>query len=486
MSKKRKKNENIAGKVISVLYGLVTVVLLLQLFLMDKLPLLYLGIVCFVFVTIAVLLISLQMAKKISKTNKTLGKVLMVLLSILLVVANVYIYSTNQALSEISGDETKKTEVSIVVMQDSPIESIEDLVGKKVGQITIGETENVAKAIGEIEEETKSSLNLSNYHSFDRFGNALYENEVDAIVLNEAFRGMFEEKHPNFEAETRVIKTYSYVEKNEDIRNEVQDITENPFTVYITGIDQRGTIGVRGRSDVNKVMTVHPKTHEILLIDIPRDYYIPQVCQANQYDKLTHTGIFGPDCTVQSMANFMGIDINYYVRVNFSSLEQIVDALGGITVYSKYTFNAGGYQFYADQPNELNGAAALAFCRERYSLPNGDGDRIMNQSLVLSAMISKMTSPSIITNYLGFMNSISGTFQTNMSDDEINRLIKMQLSDMSGWNITSYGVNGTGGTDWTPANGFNAYVNYPNMDSVYEAVRRIEAVKNGEILSAQE
>lgn len=382
-------------------------------------------------------------------------------------------------------DKNDKIEISVVVLKDRNLKDVKDLKNKTIGKIKIGEQEFVKETFNSMKKEIGQMSQLE-YDSFIDFGNALYNGNVDAIILDEALRGMFEENHADFNEKTEVIKTYSYEKENVSTTVEVKDITSDTFTVYITGIDQRGTLGTRGRSDVNKIMTVNPKTHEILLVDIPRDYYIPQVCQANQKDKLTHTGIFGPDCTVSSVSNFFGVEINYYVKVNFSSFEKIIDALGGISVYSRYTFTAQGYNFYANQPNYMDGKAALAFSRERYSLPGGDNDRIKNQSLVLAAVIDKITSPAIITNYMGFMNSISGTFMTNMNESEINDLIKMQLNDMSGWNITSFAVNGRGATDWTPANGFNAYVTYPNMDSVNEAVEKMKQIKDGVILSAQQ
>lgn len=225
-------------------------------------------------------------------------------------------------------------------------------------------------------------------------------------------------------------------------------------------------------------MTINPQTRQIFILDIPRDYYIPQVCQANQLDKLTHTGIFGVDCTVESMSNYLGIDMNYYVRINFSSLEQIVDALGGVDVESAYDFNAGGYHFNVGI-NHLNGAQALAFSRERYSFEGGDNVRIANQTRVLKAIIDKVTSPAILTNYMSFMDAISGTFQTNMNEKEINALIKMQLNDMRSWQISSDHLEGTGGIDWTPANGFDAYVMYPDEDSRLRALKEIETIMNG-------
>ncbi|WP_294562352.1 LCP family protein [uncultured Traorella sp.] len=474
-SKSKKPQKNTLEIIFSAVFLLISIIFLILLYLMDKLPFMYYAVIAIVVLIIVLIFISLQMSGKIHKTNKTLGKIIMTILSGIMIFGSVYIYKTNSAIKSIVASNTDKIEISVIVMNDSPIESIEDL-SQTIGNINVGDYSYIEKALDEIR-EVNSSFNIQDYVSFDRFADALYNGDVEAIILNEAFRSQFDENHPDFSTETRVIKSYVYEEEQKDISLNV-DVTSEPFTVYITGIDQSGSISTVGRSDVNKVMTVNPTTHQIFIVDIPRDYYIPQVCQANQLDKLTHTGIFGVDCTVESVSNYMGIDINYYIRINFSSLEKIVDALGGIEVNSEYAFSAGGYTFNQGI-NYLNGAQALAFSRERYSFGGGDNVRIANQTRVLIGMIDKVTSPAIITNYLSFLDAISGTFQTNMSEDEINALIKMQLNDMRGWTITSDALSGTGGTDWTPANGFNAYVMYPDGTSLERVLGEIRAVKEG-------
>lgn len=460
------------------IYAILNIVFIVQMFIAKMIPMKYIILAIIVQLLLFVAMYFLQYAKRTNKINKVLGKILIVLLSALLCVGNLYLFKTYNTFSTISGDDTKTTQVSVVVMKDSSYKSIKDLKDASFGTITIGETTYTDKTMAKIEKEVDQSIAIVEYNGFDVFAEALYTKEVDAIILNEGYRGMFEDNHPDFEKDTKVIKTYTYEEKTEKMSKSVK-VTDEPFVVYISGIDTYGSISTVSRTDVNKMMVVNPTSKQILLIDIPRDYYIPQVCQSYQEDKLTHTGIFGVDCTVQSVSEYFDEDINYYMRVNFSSLVDIVDALGGVNVTSEYVFSAQGFNFIAGN-NNLSGEEALAFSRERYSLSGGDNERIKNQSRVLSGIINKATSPSIITNYMSVMNAIGGTFQTNMSDSEIASLVSMQLDDMSGWNISDYAVNGTGGTDWTPANGFNAYVMYPNKDSVAVAKQLISQVKNGE------
>ena len=297
-------------------------------------------------------------------------------------------------------------------------------------------------------------------------------------------RGSFEEKHPEFDTDTKVIKRYTYEKVAKDISKNV-DVTNTPFNVYITGIDSYGTIATVSRSDVNMLVTVNPNTKQILMTSIPRDYYVVQPCQDNQKDKLTHTGIFSVSCTIETAENFLNTDINYYARVNFSSLIDIVNALGGITVNSpvSFTTTVGGYSIVAGD-NYLDGEKALAFSRERYSLAGGDRDRGKNQMRVVEGMINKAISPAIITRYTSILDAVGGSFQTNMNQSEINSLIRMQLDDMSSWEIFQYSLNGYGsGNTWSPANGFNSYVMQPDQNTVDKANALINKMLNGQTLT---
>ena len=461
------------------IYSILNIVLMIQLMMSQLFPIKYLAIIAVVLLLLWVAMWYLQYNKKTNRLNRILGKVLLVILSVLMMMGNLYLYKTSSTFRKIADQSDKKIVISLVVMKDSPYEKVKDLEGSTIATSSIGDRQYTDKAIQKVEKELNGNLVKETYDGFDVLAESLYQKESEAILLNEGFRGMMEENHPNFDEETRVIATYTYKEKAKEITKAV-DVTKEPFVVYISGIDTYGSISTVSRSDVNKLMIVNPTSKQILLIDIPRDYYIPQTCQGNQCDKLTHTGIFGIECSVESLSSYLGIDINYYMRVNFSSLVNIVDALGGINVDSDYAFYAGGYQFNVGT-NTLYGEAALAFSRERYSLPGGDNSRIVNQSRVLTGIINKATSPAIITNYMSVLDAVAGTFQTNMSENDISSLINMQLNEMSGWNISNYALKGTGGTDWTPANGFNAYVMYPDETSVANAISLMESVKLGNI-----
>lgn len=484
--KQKKKKQSIfknAGFYFVLIYAILAIALIVQAVMINVIPIKYIMIAGVVLFLIFIAMYALQMGEKINKINRTLGKILIVIMVVLLGMGNWYLFATNSALAKMTNSGKDISVISVVVMEDSPLKEIEDLKGQTLGTISIGDTEAQESVLKDIEKDMGTAPITVEYKSYKDYGDDLYEGNVDAILVNEGSRGLFEENHKDFDTETRVIKEYTYEREAEDISKNV-DVTEESFNVYITGIDTYGTLATVSRSDVNMIVSVNPKTHQILMTGIPRDFYIPQTCQGNQRDKLTHTGIFGVDCTIDSVENYMGIDLNYYARVNFSSVVNIVDALGGITVESPYAFTTrhGNYQISAGL-NELNGAETLGFVRERYALADGDRERSRNQMRVVEAMINKALSPAIITNYTSIMGAISDSFQTNMSQKEMTSFIRAQIDDMSGWDIKQIQVSGEGTTTWSPANGFNAYVMIPDEACVQNAVKLINKINSGEVIT---
>ena len=483
MTQRKTKKRSIfkdAGFYFALIYFALTILLIVQLFVLGMIPTKYLIPIIIILVLLAMGLCYLQLGKRLSKLNRILGRIIIVLLSLLLGVGNWYIFKTYNTFGKLTDSDKDVSVVSVVVMKDSGYESIEDLAGQNIATTTLGDAAVMSNAAKDLSKDINAEL--KSYNSVDAYGDALYNGEVEAMLLNEGMRGSFEEKHPNFDTDTKVIKSYTYEKEAKDISKNV-DVTNTPFNVYITGIDSYGTIATVSRSDVNMLVTVNPNTKQILMTSIPRDYYVVQPCQGNQKDKLTHTGIFGVSCTIETAENFLNTDINYYARVNFSSLIDIVNALCGITVNSPVAFSAGGYQFVAGD-NYLDGEKALAFSRERYSLVGGDRDRGKNQMRVVEGMINKAISPAIITRYTSILDAVGGSFQTNMNQSEINSLIRMQLDDMSGWEIFQYSLNGYGsGNTWSPANGFNSYVMQPDQNTVDKANTLINKMLNGQTLT---
>lgn len=250
------------------------------------------------------------------------------------------------------------------------------------------------------------------------------------------------------------------------------------YIVYISGIDVAGPISTRSRSDVNIVMVVNPTTGQVLLVNTPRDFYVQLAgIDTPLKDKLTHSGVYGITTSIGTISDLYDITINYYLRVNFSSLVTVIDTLGGVDVNSAYDFTAiGGYHFHQGV-NHLDGAAALAFSRERHAFAGGDRIRGQNQERVIAAIIAKLTDPSVLIHYDQILAAVSGAVQTSMTPTEISDQVQHQLSSGTKWQVTSIAVDGTGASEYTYSYPHQRlYVMVPDQATVDAAKAQIQAV----------
>ena len=300
------------------------------------------------------------------------------------------------------------------------------------------------------------------------------------MIISESYRGLIEGERENFSSETRVVFSITMTRQQANISRKT-DVTSDPFIVLITGIDTYGSLDTTSRSDVNILAAVDPARGKILLVSIPRDYYVPIISGTTsiaapdgRMDKLTHSGLFGPECTVRTLENYFDLEINYYVRVNFSSVVDIVDAIGGITVESDQAF--GSFQ---QGSNQLDGEAALSFSRERYAFEDGDRQRGRNQMKVIEAIISKLSDPSLNYDYAALFQTVQDSVEMNFSDDEVKRLIQFELTQRPAWQVESISVTGTDGEDYSYFYGSDLYVMYPDTDSVETAKTKIAEIMGG-------
>ena len=484
------KKENIIQKVtqwrvILAIQVIASLILIGLLFKLGALPMLYAIIVIILLALLNVgvfFLMKPSKNKKKGKVRTVIGKFVSILLSVLLLVGSLYIAQRNSLIDAITGANTETTRISVVVMEKSKYKELSDLKGETIEVNMSAETEKMEEAIKALKNE-ESSIKTKEVDEFAKMADDLYKGTTNAIFVNEAYYAMLEANHPNFETETRVIWHKDITVKTNDISKNV-DVTKAPFVVYISGIDTYGKVSTVSRTDVNMIVTVNPKTKQILMTSIPRDYYVT-LANKGKKDKLTHSGLGGIENTVKTMENFMGIDINYYARVNFTSLIKMVDALGGVDVESEVAFTAYDGTTFKKGINHVNGEKALVFSRERYSLGGGDNARGHNQQLVLTAMLKKMMSPAIITNYSSVLNSINGSFETNMESGDITGLLQMQISDMASWTIIQKQLTGTGktmtGGAYMPNN--KLYYMIPNDSSVAENKQAIQNVLDGKPVS---
>lgn len=473
----------ISWPVILGIQVITTVVLLFFIFKLNILPTTYAVMVGMIFVLLGFINYALMKPNKKEHHHKTkpreiVGKVISLLLSVLMVFGSVMINKGYSTLDDITNSNTKSAHYAIVVLKSSKINSLSELQNESIEYcLQYDKEKDMNQVIAEAKKK-ESSLNFDVAMTYSKLGDDLYNNTVNAILINTAYNGMFEDNHPDFQNEVKEIWTSDIETKVKDFSTRVS-VTNTPFIIYISGIDTYGSITTVSRSDVNMIVTVNPNTKKILLTSIPRDYYVT-LANMKKKDKLTHSGIAGPENTVKTMAQFLGTDINYYARVNFTSLVTMVDALGGITVNVDRDFSAGGYTYKLGL-QQMNGKEALAYSRERYSFADGDNVRVKHQQDVLMAMLNKMMSSAVITNYTSVLTAVSGCFETNMASSDITDLIKMQINDNASWTFkqkqfTGTGVMQTGGA-YMPDS--KLYYMIPNDDSVKENLQAIKDVLNG-------
>lgn len=470
---KRKKNKNMAGKLITILQLILSVGLLILVWNSGMVPGLYLALLGGGLLLLFAVTFCLQYVK--SKV-KFAGMVISILISIGLAVGIVYFLRIQQTMADVGGATYKTDNMIVVVKASDPAESILDAANYRFGYQTSVDQENNDKMLDDVQTVAGRELKLSEYDTVTDLANGLLSGQIEAAIYNEAFDGIIEESIEDYKDQVKILYQYG-------IETEIQQEDTNveaPFNVYISGIDVSGPITTNSRSDVNIIMTVNPNTKKILLTTTPRDYYvtIPNI-SGEQRDKLTHAGIYGVDASMATLEQLYCIDISYYARVNFTSLITIVDALGGVDVNSEYAFSAGGYDF-VQGTNHLDGKAALAFSRERYSFESGDNQRGKNQEAVLTAILQKAMSPAILTSANQILSQVSDCVETNMTQDEMAKFINMQLSDGAGWTIVSTAATGTGDNQACFSSGSQLlYVMWPDEAIVGDISRRMDRVLSG-------
>ena len=438
-------------------------------------------------------------------TNHIPSKIFLSLLVICLVfvsgMGNYYVYKTSHMIEKVTTNEGKvKNIVSVIALTNSNIQDITDLsTSNKVAVLKSIDTYGTKKSIKDVckqfDVEKKSELpfTIDSANSVQEAVNSLYNEDVDAIIINETYRTNIKEieSFSDFDENTKVIyQTVYYTEAKNDALA-VSDITNEPFSILISGNDTYGDVGELSRSDVNMVVTINPLTSTVLLTSIPRDTYMPTYCDATEtcvigaMDKITHTGIYGINTTQRTVENFLDMEINYTFRANFSSVIDIVDALGGVDIYVEEGMAVS--TFYADHTlegvtegwNHLDGKRALAYARERHAYLDGDNQRVRNQQQVLMAIFEKATSTDIITKYASLLDALSKAFETNLTTNEITDLIKFQIQAMPEWKFESYQITGYGDMLNCAALGSEASVTVPYDESIRIAQEKIRAVLDG-------
>lgn len=477
---KNKKNVNILSRIVGIIFNILLIIFLGLIIYMDVLPTKYFSLVFGIIIFIAFAINLILFIPKVKTKLKIPANVFAILFSIVFALGINYLYNTVDFLGRITSSGCQVENYYVVVLDNETFFKLDDLKSYKMGILT-SESDTYKKARQELEKKVKTK-NID-YNDNMKLANDLLNENVDAIFISEAYKVNLDEEVANFKNSTKIIETISIKTKTKDIAKKVK-VTEESFNIFISGIDTYGSISSVSRSDVNMIVTINPNTHEILLTSIPRDYYVQLNGTKGLKDKLTHAGIYGVDKSIKTLEDLFGIEINYYVKVNFTTLIDVVDVIGGIDINSDKSFIA-----YTDNSvriklgnNHLNGKQALAFARERYAYKEGDRHRVQNQQAVITAIMNKvLSSKTIISKYNSLLNTLDGSFQTNMNMNSITSLVKKQIDGMPKWNITSQSVNGTDSSNYTYSYpNQKLYVMVPDMTTVETAKTKINEVLSKE------
>ena len=462
-----------AGKLITLIQLILAVGLIAVIWNSGLVPTKYLVAIIIVLLILFGVTFGLQYVK-----NKVyiVGIVLSIILSILQAIGIVYMLKADKLMADVGGANYKTDNMIVVVKKDNPASNLMDASMYRFGTQTAVDQENTQTMLDNINKALGREVKVEQYGTVQELANALLEGRVDAAVYNQALDGLITDSIEDYSEQVRVLYQYGI---ETELEQETADV-EEPFNVYISGIDVSGPVATNSRSDVNIIMTVNPNTKKILLTTTPRDYYvqIPDI-SGEQRDKLTHAGIYGVDASMRTLEQLYGIDISYYARVNFSSLVKIVDTLGGVDVDSDFEFDAQGYHFQKGM-NHLDGKQALAFSRERYSFEDGDNQRGKDQEKVLTAILNKAMSPAILSNASALIADVSDSVQTNMTQEEMAKFIKMQLNDGASWTIESQAASGNGDTQACYSSGDQPlYVMWPDEAVVQSISAKMNEILNG-------
>ncbi len=506
MKNHRQPNKNITaawviGKLVLLLNVAMALVLVVGLISTKMLPGKFLAVII-AFLALISILIGCLVRKPKYAVRYGLGLFIAILMCLLYGFGASYVFKGLNTAKSITTVRTETAAVGIYVLADD-----QRNYGENAGTYTYGilreqDRENTDEAIAQIKQEYGVTLKTNEYDGLSQLIDGLFDTQVDAIIMNSAYLDLLSDMEGYETAADRLREVQ--VQKVE--REVVVEPTEIPedrlvgtvtqtdtngssqqdgmiFTVYISGIDNRGALIAKSRSDVNIIAAVNTATHQVALISTPRDFYVPLSISGGVPDKLTHAGIYGVNVSMDTLAMLYNVNVDYYFRVNFGGFKDIIDALGGVTVNSDVSFSTGSYSFSQGE-NYVTGDAALAFVRERYAFASGDRQRGKNQMAMIKAVINKAISPELLVSYNSLMDALSGSFETSVPYDTISAIVRDQLDGGGSWNVVSYSADGYGDSQIPYSMSQYAYVMVPYQDTVETAKSLIAQVYNGEIISA--
>lgn len=490
LDSKPRKVFQIIGIILSILLLASSAVLGAMVVAINFLPNIYLLPALAILAIIAIGFSVLMIRRKVKPAIKTPFFLLSLIFSAVYIFGIAYLDKTFDFFDSLKGQDYLTESYYVVVKKDSDYQEIHDLRGKTIATYDEGQ-DIYQEALKKLQALVK--VELKTVDSIGALATSLNNHETDAVLISavhqETLDDLSEDGKNRFSENTRILYTIEVRVDTEDVVGNNIDIATEPFTVFISGIDAYGDMSnmQRGRSDVNMLATVNPETHEVLFTSIPRDYYVQLHGTTGYRDKLTHAGIYGVQMSMQTLEDLLDIEIDYYLKVNFSTVESLVDTIGGIEVYSDQQITPlhGGGITIPKGTVHMDGKLALAFARERYGYATGDRHRVQNQQDVISAIIKKVSGSTVIlTKYAEILDNLANCLTTNIGKDEISSLVKMQLQSMPSWQIGQYSLNGSDSRNYTYSMGQQLlYVMEPNQETVKTAHDNIIGIIEGKPLS---
>ena len=412
-----------------------------------------------------------------------------VLAAILIYVAFAFL-NVQSTIKAIGADDKADNYAGIYVLTSEDAESLEDFSGRTYGVLSNNDSND--EIVGKIKDRIGKIVKTSKYDGAALAMDGLLNGDVDAVAMDEVYWDMITEMegYEDLGDKVKEIDRIGYEVENAAVTEAktIEKKSDDVLAVYVSGIDSREGLVAKSRCDSNIIAIINKKTKQILLVSTPRDYYVPLSISGGQKDKLTHAGIYGVKVSMDTLEMLYGVPLDYYFRVNFSGFKEIIDAIGGITINSPQAFTAytdPQCSFSAGEQT-VNGRYALAFARERYAFSKGDIQRGEDQMQVIKATIEKMQTPGALANYTSLLNAIEGSFETSMPYDLITELAQITLDGSGSWEIYSYSVNGTDGSEKPYSLGTYAYVMYPNEAAVNNAISLMEDMLAGKEITQEQ
>lgn len=498
-AKENQRTWNIVSWIVLILVSAVEARLLWQIYRLHVLPMPYFLALSAGMLVLTLLLCVLLFRRKSGKWaskkghgKQIFGYVLSILFIAACCVGSYFVGKVLNTITSITAPEKVNVVMEVYVRTEDEAQALQDIADYRFAiPEDVPESEK-NEVLRDLEELFGENVAPESYPTTTDALNALMAGDVDALILNSEYVSVLTGMDGYSDLESRIRALHEIIIEKEVVRDtppaipnrEKKSVLNTPFLIYISGNDARRPLLADGGSDVNILMLVNVENRQILMINTPRDYYVVNPASGNgSRDKLSHCGLRGIDNCIQAMNMQYGISIENYARINFSGFVKLIDALGGVTIYSDIGFGTVHGDFIREGENHLNGQQALAFVRERKHLAGGDNDRGKNQMKLISALIQKLSVGNLIANYSEILESLEGMFSTNFPAEDIGKLVQFQLTEMPSWDVLTFAVTGDGGSDHCWAAGGNGYVMYPHENVVAHAVDLMERFLDGEKLS---